>query len=65
MDTVHAQTTAVSSRRKEKEMRCTTCGSVMAEADRVVEGDFVFIWYECSVPDCTGQWLARRPASAE
>ncbi len=43
---------------------CPICGSVMAEASQLVEEGYLYIWYECSTPDCDGQWLTRESASA-
>ena len=64
MDTVPAQTMAIQSQQMEQEQRCPRCASVMAEVDRLVENGFAYIWYKCSAPDCTEQWLAMRPALA-
>jgi hypothetical protein len=36
----------------------------MAEADRVVEGEYLYIWYECSAVACDEQWLSKRPVQA-
>ena len=38
---------------------CPECGDRMAEVDRADEGNAVFIWYECSRDDCSGQWLQK------
>ncbi len=31
----------------------------MMEVDRVVEGGYLYIWYECCESGCDEQWLAR------
>ncbi len=33
----------------------------MIEADRVVEGGYLYIWYECGESGCDERWLARMP----
>lgn len=39
---------------------CPDCGGPMTEVDRIAEGGFAYIWYECSAADCDGQWLERK-----
>jgi hypothetical protein len=39
---------------------CPECGASMVESDRKMEDGAVFIWYECSREDCTGQWLTKK-----
>ena len=39
---------------------CPQCRGEMAEVDRVNENGFSFVWYECTRPDCDGQWLEKR-----
>jgi hypothetical protein len=41
---------------------CPECRSQMKEAQRREENGSIFIWFECSKPDCRGQWLQRIPA---
>jgi hypothetical protein len=36
----------------------------MMEADRVAEGGYMYIWYECSAAACDEQWLAKTPVRA-
>jgi hypothetical protein len=43
---------------------CPACGGVMEESDRVTENGSTYIWYDCPLPDCDGQWLDKRPAKA-
>ncbi len=38
---------------------CPECGCEMKQAEQVDEGDFKFIWYECSRQGCDGQWLQK------
>ncbi|MEJ2701150.1 MAG: hypothetical protein P8Z79_01780 [Sedimentisphaerales bacterium] len=38
---------------------CPECGAVMDEVDRAAEGQFVYIWLECSKDDCDGSWLRK------
>ena len=40
---------------------CPECKSQMKEAERREENGSLFIWFECSRPDCRGQWLQRVP----
>ncbi|GEM_PF-2821508 len=40
---------------------CPECGQKMAEVQRQRQQDFLFIWYECPVEDCMGQWLQKYP----
>jgi hypothetical protein len=42
---------------------CPECKSQMKEAERREENGSIFIWFECSRPDCRGQWLQRIPAT--
>lgn len=44
----------------DEEVSCPDCGAAMVEFDKVAEDGAVFIWYACSRPGCTGQWLAKR-----
>ena len=47
-----------------KKHQCPQCGSTMAEAERINENGFSFVWYECTKADCEGQWLEKRAISA-
>lgn len=39
---------------------CPKCGAIMNEADRLSEGECIYIWLECSKNACDGQWLQRK-----
>jgi hypothetical protein len=39
---------------------CPACGAAMLEADRLREGNHIFILFECSQKDCGGQWLQKK-----
>jgi len=39
---------------------CPECGAKMDEAERVSENGFIFVWYNCSRPGCSGQWLEKK-----
>jgi len=55
--------TAVYSKAAKKHL-CPQCGSAMAEAERINENGFSFVWYECIRADCDGQWLEKRAINA-
>ena len=38
---------------------CPVCSSPMYESDRLHEGQYSFVWFECSKHGCNGQWLSR------
>jgi hypothetical protein len=38
---------------------CPECGANMKEEERAYEGDFVFVWYQCQIDGCEGQWLQK------
>jgi len=40
---------------------CPQCSLRMKETQRMKERHSVFVWYECTVKDCSGQWLHRFP----
>jgi hypothetical protein len=44
----------------EVERLCPECGAPMVEFDRQAENGAVYIWYSCTRPECTGQWLTKR-----
>jgi len=44
----------------EKNGLCPVCGQNMAEADRLREGNHIFVWFKCVKQECDGQWLQRR-----
>ena len=44
----------------EKEGLCPVCGCEMHESDRLREGDHLFIWLECAMENCDGQWLQKK-----
>jgi hypothetical protein len=39
---------------------CPECGALMNEVDRAVEGQYVYVWLECSRDDCDGSWLQKK-----
>jgi len=41
---------------------CPECGVPMVEIEKIKEGGFLFIWYECKQDDCDGQWLEKKKA---
>ncbi len=42
---------------------CPVCGRNMVQADRVKEGNHIFIWYKCADGRCSGQRLQRQTSS--
>lgn len=42
---------------------CPNCGSPMYEADKLHEGHYSFVWFECSKHGCNGQWLHKTKLS--
>jgi hypothetical protein len=64
MHTIQEENTVVEPQRRRQDVSCPRCSSAMVETDRIVENGFAYIWYECSAPDCTEQWLAKWPATA-
>jgi predicted RNA-binding Zn-ribbon protein involved in translation (DUF1610 family) len=59
MDTLEQETTRGTLRQPGTEQLCPECGAVMTEADRLVEGRAMFVWYACSRVGCDGQWLRK------
>ena len=43
----------------DRKFRCPRCGCVMEETERMAENGSLYIWYECSAPECDEQWLAK------
>lgn len=43
---------------------CPKCGRVLHEVDRVVKRGSVYLWYECTGPECEDRWFEKRPANA-
>ena len=41
------------------EQFCPHCGATMTEADRLVEGRALFVWYACNRVGCDEQWLRK------
>ena len=64
MNAAQAETISARPRCRGQDVECPRCGSVMVEADRVIENAFLYIWYECSTAGCSEQWLTKRPAQA-
>jgi len=42
---------------------CPVCGRGMRETARVTEGEYIYVWYECSQVACGGTWLDKHPVS--
>ncbi len=61
MDTLYPESIQHRSRQTSRTRICPQCGSQMIEADRLVEGDFLYVWYECSEAACDEQWLTKSP----
>ncbi|OHB66302.1 MAG: hypothetical protein A2Y77_06625 [Planctomycetes bacterium RBG_13_62_9] len=59
MDTVEHQATKSRLRQCNGDQLCPECGAIMTEADRLIEGPNVFVWYICSRMGCDGQWLRK------
>ena len=59
MDTLEQQTIEGQLRQSNGERFCPECGAIMTEADRLVEGRDLFVWYTCSRVGCDGQWLRK------
>lgn len=38
---------------------CPECGKKMAQVQSQKQKNCVFVWYECTAKECTGQWLQR------
>ena len=38
---------------------CPVCGARMTEVHRCRENGVWFLWYECSISSCDGQWLQK------
>ena len=45
--------------------RCPECGDKMIEVDRCNENGVLFIWHECSINNCDGQWLQKIPQKSQ
>lgn len=43
-------------------LMCPECKSKMKEAERRQENGTTFVWFECSRPECKGQWLRKIPS---
>jgi predicted RNA-binding Zn-ribbon protein involved in translation (DUF1610 family) len=59
MDTLEHPTTTGRLGQARSDQLCPECGAVMTEADRLIEGRNVFVWYICSRMGCDGQWLRK------
>lgn len=46
--------------RAEKSGLCPICGDKMLEAERLKEGQNIYIWFVCQKRECTGQWLQKK-----
>lgn len=58
MDTITIETEVKYSKADDYGL-CPECGGVMNEVDRIKEGQYIYIWLECSKSDCMGQWLKK------
>lgn len=61
MDTTYPQDVGRRPQQAARARLCPRCGEAMIEADRVVEGGYLYIWYECGESGCDERWLARMP----
>jgi len=59
MDTLEQQAIEGKLRQSSGEQFCPECGAIMTEADRLIEGRALFVWYMCSRVGCDGQWLRK------
>ncbi len=59
MDILEQQATEGRLQQSNDEQFCPECGAMMTEADRLVEGRALFVWYTCSRVGCDGQWLRK------
>ncbi|MBA7652288.1 hypothetical protein ES703_60118 [subsurface metagenome] len=41
---------------------CPECNALMTEVDRLSDDRAIFVWYECSRDNCSGQWLQKTSA---
>ena len=41
---------------------CPECGAQMTEINRLSDNGAVFVWYECTKDNCSGQWLQKTSA---
>jgi len=46
-----------------KVFSCPQCKGEMQEVHRTQEKGFLYIWLECTKPECAGQWLQKIPIS--
>jgi hypothetical protein len=60
MDTTYLERIGSRPQQNDRARVCPKCGATMVEADRVAEGDYLYIWYECSGAACDEQWLSKR-----
>ncbi len=60
MDTTYPETIGSRPQQTERVRVCPKCGLAMVETDRAAEGDYLYIWYECSGAACDEQWLSKR-----
>ncbi|MFI4910497.1 MAG: hypothetical protein ACIAQZ_02390 [Sedimentisphaeraceae bacterium JB056] len=43
---------------------CPVCYRPMFEAEKLIENESLFVWYECPDKDCHGEWLEKKDLSA-
>jgi len=48
-----------------KKRACPECSEQMEQVQRQDEKHSLFIWYECPLEHCSGQWLDRIPVGKE
>jgi len=58
MNTLEQQTKG-QLRQSNMEPFCPQCEAIMTEADRLVEGPAVFVWYTCSTAGCDERRLRK------
>ena len=59
MDTTYPESIGWRPKQAAGARTCPRCGATMMEVDRVVEGSYLYIWYECCESGCDEQWLAK------
>ncbi len=45
---------------QEEEHPCPECNTNMIAVEQRKENGFLFIWHECPVDNCDGQWLEKK-----
>jgi hypothetical protein len=58
MEATETMVTTLAVHKPPKWRFCPECGAVMAEEDRLVEDDTLFVWFKCAKDDCEGEWFS-------